>query len=50
MEKELILIKMGIYMRVIIKMIMLKEKEFSIIKMEIEMKGNLKLGNLLEFI
>jgi hypothetical protein len=50
MEKEFILIKMEIFMKENIKMIMLKEKVFFIIKMEIEMRENLKLENLLEFI
>jgi hypothetical protein len=50
MERERIRIKMEIFMKANIKMIMRKEKESFIIKMEIEMKENLKLENLLEFI
>ena len=50
MERGHILIKMEIYMKENIKMIMQKEKVYFIIKMVIEMKVNLKLESLLELI
>ncbi len=47
MELELIIIKVGINMKENLKTIMEKEMEYFIIQMEIDMKGNFIMENLM---